>query len=142
MADLSITAASVAPSTGATTVSGTAGETITAGMSVYLNAAAPPRWMKAQCDGTDLQSGYGSQGVGIARHGSLDGQPITVQTGGKITIGATVAQGTMYGISATAGGICPMADLTTGNYVTPLGLATSTTVLDMAFARASGTTSA
>ena len=65
-----------------------------------------------------------------------------MQTGGKITIGATVVPGTMYGISATAGGICPMADLTTGNYVTPLGLAISTTVLDMAYARASGIQSA
>lgn len=142
MADLTITAASVAPSTDAVTVHGTAGETITAGMSVYLNAAAPPRWMKAQCDGTAIESGYGSQGVGIARHGSLNGQPISVQTGGKIVVGATVVVGTMYAISATAGGICPMADLTTNNYVTPLGLATSTTVLDMSFARASGIQSA
>ncbi len=67
--------------------------------------------------------------VGVALNAASAGQPVTFQQYGNITIGATVATGTAYYVSATAGGICPEADLTTGDFPHFLGFATSTTVI-------------
>jgi len=39
--------------------------------------------------------------------------------------------GEVYVVSATAGGIAPVGDLTTGNYVTVLGVATTTSNLQL-----------
>ena len=41
--------------------------------------------------------------------------------------------GVAYYLSDTPGGICPVADLATGEYPTIIGIATSTTVLDVKF---------
>lgn len=128
MADLSITAANVAVSASArVNNTANAGETITAGMSVYLKAA-DGRWWKAQCDGVIAESGSGVL-RGIALHGSLAGQPLAVMEAGDIVIGATVTVGTEYYVSATAGGICPVADLASTNYLTIVGYAITTTVI-------------
>jgi predicted lysophospholipase L1 biosynthesis ABC-type transport system permease subunit len=51
--------------------------------------------------------------------------------GGDITIGAAVSAGVAYYLSATAGGICPVADLVSTNYPVILGIAKSTTVLSV-----------
>ena len=130
MADLSITAANVVQSTGARVNNQyVAGETVTAGQVVYLKAS-DSRWWKAQCDGTAAESGYGVS-RGIAMHAASAGQPLAVQESGAITIGATVTVGLEYYLSATAGGICPIADLTTGNYLTIIGYATSASVVTL-----------
>ena len=50
---------------------------------------------------------------------------------GKVTIGGTVAPGVPYFGSATAGGICPVADIGAGEYVCAIGVSESTTVLRM-----------
>lgn len=129
MADLSITVASVAKVSGGVETTYLAGETITAGMVVYLKAA-DSRWYKAQCDGTAEESGVGVL-TGIALHGSLAGQPLAVQRDGTITIGATVVTGTEYVVSAAAGAICPHADLVSTNKYTRVGYASSTSVLTL-----------
>lgn len=64
--------------------------------------------------------------VGIALHGASSGQPLRIQTGGTITIGATTVKGTTYIVSATAGGIAPYSDLANGWYRTIIGVATDT----------------
>lgn len=125
MADITITAASVAKGTDVTTVSNyPAGETITAGQVVYLKSS-DSKWWKAQADGTAEESGSGVQ-VGIALHGSLANQPLVVQTAGTITIGATVVVGTTYVVAATAGGIAPHADLVSTNKYTRVGYGITT----------------
>lgn len=100
--------------------------TITAGQSVYLDSATSTIKL-ADCDA----SATTAAAVGIALHGSLAGQPITYQVSGQITIGATLSAGKIYVVSATAGGIAPSADLTTGWRTSELGIAISTTILDM-----------
>lgn len=121
MADLTITAASVLKTSG-NVLSGTAGETITAGQSVYLKAADSRIW-KAQADGTAAEAAA----VGVALHASLAGQPIQyVGDGAVINIGGTTAKLTTYCVSAAAGGVAPIADLTSGQYITELGYATAT----------------
>jgi hypothetical protein len=122
-ADLVLTAANVAKSTNAQTQSGTAGETVTAGQPVYLSSTDSKLY---KSDANDSQK-YSA--VGIALHASLASQPLTYQTGGDITIGATTAVGSIYMVSPTAGGIMPSADNASGNYSCVLGIAISTTVI-------------
>lgn len=121
MADLTVTAASVVNSSGAIQ-SGTAGETITAGMALYLKAS-DSKLYKAQCDGTAAEATL----VGVSLHAALAGQPLAYAgNGNTINIGATTAK-TPYVVSAAAGAVAPVADLVTGNYISILGIASGTT---------------
>jgi hypothetical protein len=52
-------------------------------------------------------------------------------------VGTTLVVGTTYCVGSTAGAIVPISDLTTGDYVTILGTASTTTQLDLAI-KASG----
>lgn len=128
MSDLSITAASVLAGTNAEIVRGHAGATITAGQAVYLDTASTGEWLLADSDSATVIA-RGSARFGIALNGAADGQPLAVQTGGDITIGATIVAGVAYYLSDTPGALCPFADLATGDYVTLVGVAKSTTVL-------------
>jgi len=119
MADITITAANVIR-TSADTTTGIAGETITAGMAVYLKASDSRYW-KAQSDGTLAEA----TAVGVALHAALANQPLTIATSGTINIGATTAK-VFYYVSSTAGGIAPVADLTSGHYIASIGYATAT----------------
>lgn len=127
MSDLSITAANVLAGSGATTRLGTAGATITAGKAVYLDSS-DNEYKLADCDSATAAV---RSPVGIALNGASDGQPLVVLTEGPITIGATMTAGIAYYLSPNAGGICPVADVLTGDYPVILGIATSTTVLDV-----------
>jgi hypothetical protein len=54
-----------------------------------------------------------------------------VATGGKYKSGATMTQGEAYYVSNTAGGICLKSDLAAGSRVSFLGIAASTSVLNL-----------
>lgn len=127
MAALTITAASVIAGSGARTVDGTAGATITAGQAVYLDTATNT-YKLADCDSATEAA---RSPTGIALNGAATGQPVEVLTRGPITIGATMTAGVVYYLSPTAGGISPVGDLGAGDYPTIIGIATSTTVLDV-----------
>lgn len=127
MADLTITATSVVPGSGATVVEGIAGASITAGQVLYLDSSTST-YKLADCNSATAAV---RSPVGIALNGAASGQTVGVLTKGPITIGATVAAGVTYFLSGTAGGIRPAADNTTGDYVTILGIGTSTTVIDV-----------
>lgn len=124
MADITVTAGNVVRVDGAT-IDYLAGETITAGQTVYLSTAGTV--LKADNNDTAAKASV----LGIALNGGASGQPIRVQTGGTITIGATVAQGVIYCQSRTAGGICPSADLLATDYVTVIGVATTTAAIKL-----------
>lgn len=128
MTDISITAANVIAGTDANVATGTSGATVTAGQAVYLDST-DSRYKLA-----DSNSGTAAarQPKGIALNGASAGQPIAVQTSGDITIGGTLTAGATYMLSDTPGGICPDADVGSGEYVCLLGVAKSTTVLDLA----------
>jgi hypothetical protein len=124
MADLSITNSSVAPATNATNNTGTAGATIVQGKAVYISGT---QVLLAQSNAGGTASVYG-----IALNSAYPGQPIEVQIGGTCTIGATVVVGQTYVLSAAnAGGIAPITDLATGNYVSIIGIGTSTTTIQI-----------
>lgn len=124
MADITITAASVVAGSNATKESGTAGETITAGQAVYK--AADGKYMKAD---SNSATALARQPRGIALNGASLNQPLAIQRSGDITIGATLTAGLAYYLSDTPGGICPVADIGSGEYVCLLGVSKSTTVL-------------
>ncbi len=125
MADISITAANVVAGSDAVVAHGTAGESITAGKAVYLASATN------KCMLADSNSGTAEarRAAGIALNGASLNQPIAVQKAGDVTIGGTLTAGVAYYLSDAAGGICPVADIGSGEYVCLLGFAKSTTVL-------------
>jgi hypothetical protein len=127
MADLTITAANVIAQNGAQRLVGTAGATVTAGQPVYLEASTQTYKL------ADVNSATAEVRVpvGIALHASLAGQPLAVCTAGPLAIGATLVAGVAYYASGTPGGIRPAADNVTGDYPVLLGMALSTTVLNV-----------
>ncbi|CAK0781818.1 conserved membrane hypothetical protein [Gammaproteobacteria bacterium] len=125
-ADLSITATSVVPSSAAVIRNATAGAAITAGKLVYKSATDGKLYLADGDSGTSAVRDC----VGIAVVSAAIGAPCYfVIEDPALVIGATVANGTIYGLSATAGGIAPSADFTTGWYVTVVAVGTSTTTV-------------
>jgi hypothetical protein len=102
-----------------------AGATVTAGQALYLDTA-DGKWKLA--DNNSATVAARTPG-GIALNGASNGQPLSVLTSGPITIGATLTAGVAYYLSDTPGGLCPVADLGSGEYPTVIGIATSATVL-------------
>jgi hypothetical protein len=125
MADLTVTAANVVAGSNAARSDGVAGEAIVAGKAVYKSSTTK-KWMLADSNSATAEA---REAIGIALNGASLNQPVAVQTHGDITIGATLTAGVAYYLSDTPGGICPIADVGTGEYVCLLGLAKSTTVL-------------
>ena len=122
MADLTITAASVLFTSG-TKLTGVAGASLTAGQAIYIDTANNNVIKLAQSDGTTLESTV----EGVTLHAAGTGQPIVYAGNGSvINIGATTAKTTTYHVSATAGGICPQADLVSTNKIARVGYATAT----------------
>lgn len=103
------------------------GATIAAGIPVYIdtadsehkaadaNASAATAAARGITITPGIDAGYGY----IARGGSI------------ILVGTTMAVGETYYVGPTAGEIIPDGDLTTGDIVTRLGTASTTTQLDL-----------
>lgn len=125
MPDLAVVAADVVY-TGSTIERGTAGATITAGQAVYYDTSNE-NWALADADALASVTR-----VGIALHGASAGQPITVaRPKGDIDLGVTITVGTVYVVSTTAGGIAPLSDLLSGDFVCILGVGTAADKLSM-----------
>lgn len=132
MADLVITAANVKPTSGYSFVDGVAGEALTAGQVVYQNAS-DSKFLKANASGTLAQSTV----KGIALNGASLDQPVRVMTGGELDLGAIMTNGEIYvaagtaGVAGAAGGIAPEGDLAATERVSLIGVATSTSKLQV-----------
>lgn len=127
MADLTINAANVVKGAGSKAITGIAGASVTAGQVVYKDAATG-KYLLADCDSATPAA---RSPAGIALHAAGDGQPLTVLTEGHITIGSTVAASVPYFLSPNAGGICPLADVASGDFAIFLGFGISTSVIDV-----------
>jgi Uncharacterized conserved protein (DUF2190) len=134
MADISVTAASVAMVSGATSDYGTAGAAITAGQLLYMDASASNA-IKL-CDNDASQAA--ADCIGIALHAAASGQPVRFCNGGDLIIGATLVQGKVYVNSVNAGGIAPVADLGSGQYSKVVGIAKTTGILTVSIIKATG----
>ncbi|HUU11868.1 MAG TPA: hypothetical protein VM431_15190 [Phycisphaerae bacterium] len=129
MADLSITAANVVAGTGADVEWGTAGEAITAGQSLYKKA--DNKMWKA-----DDTSAAEAAVEGVALCDAGTDQPVCYITGGPLNPGAIVAVGTTYGVTDTAGGIGPISDRASADFVSIIGVATTTSNIQVAINQA------
>ena len=131
MADLSITAANCVPvaGSGSGVKWGTSGGTLTAGKTIYLDSATNT-WKLA--DSNDATAAV-RQPTALCLTGSSSGQPVAYVTDGQVTLGATMTAGVAYYQSDTPGGICPVADVGSGEYPCIIGIAVSTTVIQLGF---------
>lgn len=124
MADLTITASNVVPTNPAAGRVYTAGEAVTAGQVVYQHT--DDKAYKA-----DTSTAAKAAAKGITLNAAAAGQPVSVLESGPLAFGAILTAGQVYCVSDTAGGIRPVADNGSGDYVTVLGIATSTSVLNV-----------
>jgi hypothetical protein len=115
-----------------------AGATITAGMSVYVDTSGA---VQIGTNASSAGSGVSSPLVGIALNGGSTGQPIQIlKTGGTVNIGGTAAVGKQYCLG-TAGGIIPVDDIATGEYITTVGVGTTAANIKLGYT-VSGVTAA
>lgn len=127
MSDLSITAANVIAGADAVIEHGTAAVAVNAGQQTYLDGSTGKLGLADNNSGTPAVR----KPRGTALHSAAANQPLAIQRDGSITIGASLTAGVVYYLSDTPGGICPVADLATGEYPSIVGIATSTSVLDL-----------
>jgi hypothetical protein len=105
MTNLSITAGNVDWQSGARPFDGYGGAAITRGQVLYLNSSL--RYVLA-----DASAANTAAVAGIAITDGTNGGIMKIAgPGSRINIGATTVAGLPYVLSATAGAICPYADL-------------------------------
>lgn len=129
MADITQTAANVVKGSGASVSIGTAGATIVAGDCLYLDTNNA---LQKALNDTAAHAAM----VGIALDGGASGQPIQYLTSGDINPGGTVVVGETYVVSANAGKLAPVADIST-KFLTHIGYGTSASNISVAI-RVSG----
>lgn len=135
MADISFTATAIKATSTTLLVYGKAGETVTAGMALYLKTT-DNEYYKADCTTSATTAAV----VGIAMNGASNGQEVTIATGGNITcdgLSLSVATADPVIVLSEAGGVCPSSDLAASDYITLIGVPTSATNLRLAI-KASG----
>jgi hypothetical protein len=125
VADLSgITA--VRPTSNTVVVKEIYGATVSAGQPLYRSTES--KWLPADCDLSAAAAAV--KGVAITP-GVLDGYGLIATDGSIILVGTTMVVAETYIASDTAGGIKPIADKATGDYVTYIGNAATATQLDL-----------
>lgn len=120
MADLSQTAANVGLSgVGGTLRNATAGEAITQGQPVYRLSSDQKYY---RCD-SDAEASAIAAGIAMTP-AATDGNFVLAENSSIVDLGATLTVGETYCVSTNVGAVAPIGDLTTGDYITILGVAT------------------
>lgn len=125
MADLSPSAASVAPYANAVKVNGVAGAALTIGLAVYKKSS-DKKWYTS--DNDVVADAADEYGYTLTNAAAAD-QPVVVQVDGDYNPGAVLAVGLIYCVGAGAGATAPAADVTAAKSMRPMGLALTTTKL-------------
>lgn len=103
------------------------GATISLGNTLYLDAS-DNEYKLADADLSEAAA----KSVAIAMTPGVDGgYGLVAKDGSIILVGATMTAGESYLVSDTAGGIRPNADKNSGDYITEIGRAATTTQLDL-----------
>lgn len=124
MVDYTVTPANVKKTNTTVVESGIAGATIVAGQ--------PLKVVSTKLEPAQGDALVNSDVVGIALNGAAVDQPVQYARSGGIEFGTTFAVGDAVVLSAAAaGGIAPYADLSAGNSVVSLGLARTTSILEL-----------
>lgn len=121
MADLAPTAGSVVAAEGISKTEQIAGASIVAGDWLYMDTANNNVMKLAQADGTALEATV----YGMALNTASIGQPVLVARAGDVDFGCTITVAAVYILSATAGKICPVADLVSSSYLSIVGYGTA-----------------
>jgi len=132
MAAITVTAANVLRVDGEVEKNGfLSGVAITAGDAVYVDSSGVVQLLT---NATSAGSGVGAQLVGVALNDAPGaGQPVFIlKHGGTINIGGTVAVGKQY-CAGTAGGIIPVDDIATGEYITTVGVGLTAANIKLGF---------
>jgi hypothetical protein len=127
MGDVNLTEASVKPTATTIIARGTYGDTIVQGTILYY-AATTDTWEIADCTTSAATANAG----GMALSSGADGQPGRIATGGDVTVDNISLASPVY-ILSEAGQIAPSADLANDDYITVVGVASSTTNLKLSF---------
>jgi len=127
MADVTVTAANVVPTGSSLRETGIAGVALTAGKTVYKEAATG-QFKLADADHATLEARIP---YGITCNDAAIGQPVTVVTSGDIGFGVVLTAGIAYYQSDTPGGIGVIIDLEAGDRIVFLGFATTTANLNV-----------
>lgn len=128
MADLSVTAADVGVSdSSGSLIIVQAGEAVTQGQPGYLDSNDSKYY---QTDADASATAANAAGVFMTA-ASADGYAVLARTGVTVDLGATLTVGETYVVSPNKGGIMPVGDLATGDYVTTLGVATTASKLPL-----------
>jgi hypothetical protein len=125
MADLTQTAANVRITSTSLVTIVNAGETVTPGMPGY-KLAADSEYYKASSS-TSITAAADGIFIGDAD----DGDRVSFCTKGDMDIGATLVIGESYFVSNTTGKIMPSGDVSTGEFVTYLGTADTTSNINI-----------
>ena len=129
MAAISITAANVLKSSTGQVSVGTAGATITAGQSVYIDTSDSNKIKLADANGTAPANTF----AGIALNAASSGQPVSYCTNDTsgFTIGATVVAGDTIWLSQTPGGLTKTIGDLSGGIAIVVGVMLTTTTLNL-----------
>lgn len=131
MPDLTITPANITEGviTGQSLITAAtlAGESITAGQSVY-KLSSDGKLYRADANA----SSTAAAAVGVAMHAALTNQPLKYAQSGPLNFGAILTAGSWYVQSTTAGGIAAMSDLASGAYSTLIGYGYTTGTMVLA----------
>ena len=128
--NLSITAANVSgggPSTA--TKPGLVGEAVTHAQPLFFDSSTN-KYMVGDADVSASDSSAAEIVALAITAGSGDGAYPIICTRGPVVIGATLVQGATYYLSPDKGGICREDQLTAGCWVTQIGTALTTAILD------------
>lgn len=104
------------------------GATVGAGQTVYIDTAASNVAKLADNNASAATAVV----KGVALTAGVSSEAVIVATGGPIVlVGASMTVGATYYQGATAGEIVPESDLATNNYVSRLGIAETSTRLNL-----------
>lgn len=126
MADLTVSAVNLIPAASASIKHGISGAAIAAGKSVYIDPDA--KTIKLADNDAVVAAEHDAVGISLNATAAA-GQPVSYIKDGDLAMGTILTKGETYCVSGTAGGICPRADVTTGDELVILGVAKSTSVL-------------
>lgn len=128
MAALTITASALLAGSNANIKHGMSGAAIAAGKSVYLD----PDDNLVKLADNDAVSTDEHDAVGISLNATAAAaQPVSYIKSGDLAFGAILTKGETYCVGGTAGDIVPRADVTTGDELVILGIASTTSNLQV-----------
>ena len=131
MAELTITAANIIPVSGYREKTLLSASAITQGQAIYINSSN--QWAIADADAAATAT---TPAIAL-NEATAANQPVQGITGGDVGFGAILTANEVYCCSAdtpagqNAGGIIPLADLSSGDFLAILGVATTTSNLHM-----------